>query len=318
MDNAEINTGTSFHSYPSIYALGHRALSELLLDEVSVQEKVDGSQFSFGWFPGYPISDGFRMRSKGAQLNLEAPEPMFKKAVDFARSVPLRAGWTYRAEYLRSPKHNTLAYDRVPSNNLILFDINDAEESYLGYDAVVAEGLRLGLETVPQFFCGRLSDAQQLRELLDSTSCLGGQKIEGVVIKNYHRFGPDKKVLMGKFVSEAFKEVHAQDWKERNPSKSDIIESLIERYRTPARWQKAVQHLRDDGKLTDSPRDIAEIMKAVWPDIVKECREDIADALFKHAEGNIRRGVIRGLPEWYKQCLLDRQFTGERSDSADD
>ena len=41
---------TSWHSYPSIFALGHRALAELFLDPVVVEEKVDGSQFSFGLF----------------------------------------------------------------------------------------------------------------------------------------------------------------------------------------------------------------------------------------------------------------------------
>ena len=40
----------SWHSYPQIYALGHRYITELLLDPVLVEEKIDGSQFSFGVF----------------------------------------------------------------------------------------------------------------------------------------------------------------------------------------------------------------------------------------------------------------------------
>ena len=298
----------SWQSYPSIYALGHRALAELLLDDVIVQEKIDGSQFSFGRFPGYPLNDGFRMRSKGAQLNIDAPDSMFRVAVETVLTLPLRDGWTYRAEYLQKPKHNTLAYERVPSNHLILFDINDGMESYLPYDAVVDEAMRLGVDVVPAFLRGKLENADMLRHLLDTTSCLGGQKIEGVVIKNYNRFGPDKKALMGKFVSEAFKEVHGNDWKERNPNRSDVLESLIDKYRTPARWEKAVQHLRELGKIEDSPKDIGALMQEVWPDIIKECRDDICDALLKWAEKDLRRGVIRGLPEWYKQKLLDSQF----------
>jgi ATP-dependent RNA circularization protein (DNA/RNA ligase family) len=35
-------------SYPSIYALGHRAIRELFDGPVVVEEKIDGSQFSFG------------------------------------------------------------------------------------------------------------------------------------------------------------------------------------------------------------------------------------------------------------------------------
>lgn len=37
-------------SYPKIYNMGHAAIAELLLGEVTVEEKVDGSQISFGIF----------------------------------------------------------------------------------------------------------------------------------------------------------------------------------------------------------------------------------------------------------------------------
>lgn len=36
----------SWHSYPSIYALGHRAIVDLLKGPVFIEEKIDGSQFS--------------------------------------------------------------------------------------------------------------------------------------------------------------------------------------------------------------------------------------------------------------------------------
>jgi RNA ligase len=299
---------TSWHSYPSIFALGHRALAELLLDDVIVEEKIDGSQFSFGRFSDYPIDDGYLCRSKGAQLNITAPEKMFQKAVDYVTGLDLRDGWTYRAEYLQRPKHNALAYNRAPANNLIIFDINPSEEEYLSWAAKAEESARIGLETVPRYFNGRLTAIECLREMLSRESVLGGQKIEGVVIKNYHRFGPDKKVLMGKFVSEDYKEVHAKEWKAANPTKGDVMERLVEKYRTPARWQKALIHLREQGKIEDSPRDIGMLMKEVWPDVDKECQEDIKDALYAWATQHLRRGVTRGLPDWYKELLMKKQF----------
>ena len=63
---------TSWHSYPSIFALGHSALAELTLGPVVVEEKVDGSQFSFGRFEGV-----LRVRSKGKEMEPERPEKMF-------------------------------------------------------------------------------------------------------------------------------------------------------------------------------------------------------------------------------------------------
>ena len=145
-------------------------------------------------------------------------------------------------------------------------------------------------------------------ELLDRTSVLGGQKIEGVVIKNYLRFGMDKKILIGKYVSEAFKEVHQASWKASNPGKSDVMDQLITTLRTPARWAKAVQHLRDAGKLEDSPKDIGLLIKETQDDIEKECLDLIRDKLVEWALPKIKRGCVGGLPEWYKEELVKQQF----------
>lgn len=300
---------TSWHSYPSIYALGHRYVADLLKDPVLVEEKIDGSQFSFGVFEG---DEGrfLRCRSKGAELNIIAPDNMFKKAVEFVQSIQdqLRVGWTYRGEYLQKPKHNALAYDRVPKNNVILFDINSGHEEYLDVVQKRDEAERIGMEVVPVMAAGMIENVESFRKCLDAISCLGGQKIEGVVIKNYARFGLDKKVLLGKFVSEAFKETHAREWKAENPTTGDIIQQLIKSLKTDARWHKAVQHLRENGAIEDSPRDIGNLIKEVKEDIKKEEEDFIKQKLFEYAWPHIQRGATGGLPEWYKEQLLKLQF----------
>lgn len=299
----------SWHTYPSIYALGHRYIADLLLDPVLVEEKIDGSQFSFGKFMG---EEGpyLRCRSKGAELNLVAPDSMFKRGVEVVQGLAgkLTTGWTYRAEYLAKPKHNVLVYNRIPKDHLIIFDINTGHEEYMPYEEKQLECQRLGLEVVPQLFYGKIEDIQHFRTFLDTTSCLGGQKVEGVVIKNYQRFGLDKKVLLGKFVSEAFKEVHAREWKAANPTQGDVLQQLIRSLKTDARWHKAVQHLREAGSIESSPRDIGPLLKEVQHDIEKEEQDYIKQKLFEWAWPHIRRGVTAGLPEWYKEQLLKTQF----------
>ena len=114
--------------------------------------------------------------------------------------------------------------------------------------------------------------------------------------------------MVGKFVSEAFKEVHAAEWKAANPKSGDVGEMLIRQYRTPARWMKAVQHLREAGTLDDSPRDIRVLFREVPEDIEREAADTIKAALFAWAWPKIRRGLCAGLPEWYKERLLERQF----------
>jgi hypothetical protein len=300
----------SWHSYPSTFALGHRAIADLLLDAVLVEEKIDGSQFSFGVFEenGERV---LRCRSKGAQLQTLAPEKMFSAAVATAQALAdrLTVGWTYRGEYLAKPKHNALAYGRIPAQHVILFDISPSQEAYLPWDAKAEEAARLGLEVVPRMFEGVVSDVQMVREFLAHTSVLGGQKVEGVILKNYKRFTAEKKVMIGKFVSEAFKEVHAAEWKAANPKSGDIVEMLIREYRTPARWAKAVQHMREAGTLDGSPRDIGVLFREVPADVEKDSADDIKAKLYEWAWPKIRRGICAGLPEWYKDRLLEQQFS---------
>lgn len=301
----------SWHSYPSIFAIGHKALESLFDCDVLVEEKIDGSQFSFG-----VTEDGeIRVRSKGAVMLADVPEKMFQRAVDSVRERLhlLTPGYTYRGEYLMKPKHNTLCYERIPAGHVMIFDVNTGHEEYMLRADKEVEAARIGLECVPLIFQGHINKLDEFRAFLDAVSVLGGNKVEGVVVKpaDYRLYGPDKKTLMGKFVSEAFKESHAKEWKVSNPNKGDIVEQLKESYRSPARWHKAVQHLREAGTLEQSPRDIPALFKEVSTDIHKECAEEIKDALFKWAWPQIQRAATRGLPEWYKEELVKLQFRDE-------
>lgn len=306
---------TSWHSYPSIYNLGHRAVTDLLKYPHTIEEKVDGSQFSFGKFP---VADGaltLRVRSKGAEMNIDAPEKMFTKAVETVKALAplLHVGWTYRAEYLAKPKHNTLIYDRVPNMHLILFDVSTGDQEWLGPAEKRREADRLGLEYVPPLGGspnGGTTTLEALRLILDNTtSVLGGQLIEGIVVKPLvELYGPDKKTLMGKFVSERFKEAHKHAWKETSPSSGDILDRLAKTYTTEARWMKAVQHLREAGKLDGSPRDIGALIIETRKDLGQEEKDAIMRDLWRWAWPHVERRVTAGLPEWYKNELLRSQF----------
>lgn len=291
---------TSYHSYPKVLNLGHKHLAGIFSDPVIVEEKIDGSQFSF-----CRDINALHMRSKGQEI-VEGNEPnMFLKAIEWVRAnvAQLQPGWTYRCEYLEKPKHNTLAYDRTPVNHLIGFDINIGEEDYLESAAKAAEFARIGLECVPCLFSGIIHRAAELVYLLERTSCLGGPKIEGVVVKNYKRLTPDGKVMIGKHVSEGFKEVNGAT--HVKPTRADILTALAAQYATEARWCKAVQHLRDSGTLLGSPQDIGPLMREIHADVIAECSDEIKTALFKWAWKGIACGLTRGFPEWYKKRYVE-------------
>ncbi len=297
-------------SYPSIYALGHRAIEGMLEDEVIIEEKVDGSQFSF-----CKISGQVYCRSKGVDIIVDAPDKMFFKAVETAKELDLKDGWIYRGEYLKTPAHNTLKYSRTPNKNIILFDVMTAPETYLNPKEKMLEAERIGLESVPLFYQGKLENFDMLKALLQNDSILGGCKVEGVVVKNYNRFTVDKKVMIAKFVREDFKEKNQANWKAMNPSKSDFIEMLIVEYKTEARWNKAIQHLRDEGKLEGSPKDIGILMKEVALDIRKDSEVELKERLFSHFWPSLHRGIVGGLPEFYKKKLAESAFKPEPENS---
>ena len=71
-------------------------------------------------------------------------------------------------------------------------------------------------------------------------------------------------------------------------------------------------HLKEAGKLEGDPRDIGALMKEVPEDVLKECQAEITADLFKWAWPHLRRTLTHGLPEWYKEELLKKQFENER------
>ena len=294
------------YSYPKLYNLGHKAVEDLFKEEVLIQEKVDGSQISF-----QKVDGELRIRSKGAIIYAENPEKMFSKGVEHIVRVKdeLKEGWAYRGEYLRVPKHNVITYDRVPKQHIIIFDIETEPSYFLDPEEVQAEAGRLGFDSLA-YWVKKVDSAEDIKLALEMMSFLGGATVEGIVVKNYNRFTIDGKTMMGKYVSEKFKEVHRT--KTYKTSNKDIIQTLIESYKTEARWLKAIHHLRDIGELEDSPRDIGKLIKEVQCDVYEECQDEIRESLFKWGWKQVSRSLTRGLAEWYKEQLLEKQFEEEK------
>ncbi len=103
---------------------------------------------------------------------------------------------------------------------------------------------------------------------------------------------------------ESFKERHRKEWK----TGGNTVQEYINSFRTEARWQKAVNHLREKGELENDPRDIGKLMKEINVDIHAEEAEEIKSFLYKHFVKQITRKAGAGFPEWYKEQLLKKAF----------
>lgn len=295
-------------SFPKIFAIGTNYILDIFNDPVQVTEKIDGSQFGFG-----KINGQLYMRSKGAQLFADNPEKMFAEAIDYVVSIEhlIPDNMAFYAEYLKKPKHNTLKYDRIPDNHLMLFGVMDATQKFYADSKPYAE--MLGIDHVPVIYEGKINSPDELTAMIDKESVLGGAKMEGVVVKNFHKpfmlGGQPLPLMSGKFVSESFKEVHRERWGAEEKSKSRM-EVFFSSFRTEARWEKAAQHLAEKGELENDPRDIGKLFKEVHQDIEAEEMDAIKDFLWKEYGNELKRKATAGMPEWYKQRLLNNAFDG--------
>lgn len=295
---------THVPSYASIVAAGHKMTAGMFDLPVTVEEKIDGSFVAFGMF-----DDGLAVRSRNQDIDLAAAG-MFQPGVDeiVKRQDRLEPGWIYYGEYLSKPKHNTLAYDRVPNGHIVLWDVDKGIQTFLDWHLKACEADRLDFDVAPLLYLGRVDSTDTLTGLLHRDSLLGGQKIEGVVAKCYDLFTAEKKIAVCKVVSDRFKEKHGADWKGRNPSRVDIVDSIIASLRSEARWAKGVQHMAEAGTLLDAPQDIGPLLREVQSDILAEEGEAIAELLLKHFWPAISKGAVAGLPQWYKDKLIADVF----------
>lgn len=297
------------NAFPKIFAIGSRQTERLFLNEVEITEKVDGSQICFGVIDGQLF-----MRSKGAQLFVENPEKMFSLGIEVIKDRfergRLSENFVYYGEYLKTERHNIIRYGRIPNNHIALFGIYDHRDKiYYPHDIIKIEAERIDLDVAPLIFKGKVTSIEELKDNVNRISEFGKEKVEGFVVKNYAEQlligGQVIPILMGKFVSEDFKEVHKREWKSENTAKGKW-EVYKSQFKSNARWVKAIHFLRDSGMLTQSPRDIGALIKHIQNDILEEEAENIKQWLFNEYKGELVSESVKGFPEWYKNYLLEK------------
>lgn len=287
--------------YPKVLTLGSAYTENIFNGEVVIQEKVDGSMFRFGI-----NEDGqLVMGSKSVAIYEDNYPAMFKEAVEYVKTLKLNfeKDTYFYCEYLQNEKHNVLKYERIPKNHLVLFDCL-VNGKWLDQNELKMTAENLGIDVIPTLYEGD-ANVEKVRQLLETKSYLGGETVEGVVIKNYKQtilLGGNVYPLFTKYVREQFKERHQTEWKVKSPK--GAIQQYLEGFKSEARWQKAYQYLRDKGEIEKSPRDIGKLIKRVQDDIVEEEKENIKNELYKMFIKDILRTATKGIAEWYKDFLI--------------
>jgi len=314
--------------YTKVLTLGSSYTENALVGDVIVQEKIDGSQMRWG----INEDEELLFASKGANLvpyfdngEMMNVQKLFVPAVKYLLSQKdvlsnLKRDTYFFGETLMKPKHNVLKYERVPTNNIVLFDVL-CQGKWASRQELETWACILNIDVIPELYVGKVerkrvdlgaggyksSAIDFMKRMIETTpSYLGNEKVEGVVIKNYAQtilLGGNVFPLFTKYVRESFKEKHDAEWKIKRPK--DAIVDFVQGFKSEARWQKAIIHLKEKGELEQNPRDIGKLIKTVQQDIIEEEQENIKNYLYKKFIDDIKRVSIKGLPEWYKQKLME-------------
>ncbi|MEE9409473.1 MAG: RNA ligase family protein [Candidatus Heimdallarchaeota archaeon] len=304
-------------TYPKVHHLGDPMLTEILDGHIYVEEKIDGSQFRIRIEHGETeplITFGSR---RVDFLDME-PEKNFKLGCEEATKIikeghinpPEGKPINLFAEYLKSPKQNTLSYERVPKGHIMIFEFEQDGKWLDEHEQKKSWCDHVGFECIPLLWEGEGSELNQtlIEKLLQGDSALGNTVPEGIVVKNYNKFFDGNKYawmegqwLVGKFVRQEFQELNKKEW-EGNKNSLDRLKS---RYNVEARWSKAVQKLRDEDKLQHNMKDMALLIKEVLNDVEEECSEDIKEQLFDLYGRTVIKSSVKGLAEFYNKKLLE-------------
>lgn len=301
-------------AYKKIYALDNSNCDIKPSAALVLQEKIDGSQISFGLIDGE-----LQIRSKNVVLerdNKDFALALERVYLAYEEISPygLFNNKVFRGEFLRAPKHNVIQYDRAPEGNIAVFDIFDIDygkyididdeegrdnfsdlvEYILGFECVHP------IATLPPLASRTLEDVEaECAKYSNAESRLGG-KMEGIVVKKYGEGGH----RAAKYVFEEYKEIFT---KKRDTKKKkqvvDFQSYLHHNVNKEAVWQKAVQHLRDDGELNNDNSDIGKLLKEMNIDFMQENEEDLKEAAWKWGRANTLKHINYGFADWYKSYL---------------
>lgn len=283
--------------YGKVRHFGYREVQDIFTSKVEVQEKIDGSQFSFGMFDGV-----VHCRSKNNARDLSTEGGLFGPSIQAVQKLALPEGFLFRAEAICREKHNKLAYERVPKCNVVVYDVYRGEDR-LGPDARDALCHKIGLEPVQVHFVGEVS-REGAGEFIGRPSQLGGIQ-EGVVIKSYSLKDPDGVLLKAKIVGAEFQEMTGQVKLRKRATPDAVVTALTERYRTNARWDKAIQHLTEDGKLVGAPKDIGPLCAEIHRDFDEECQEEVKQYLYDHFGKQMKKNLLFGFAQYYNRRLTE-------------
>lgn len=248
-------------------------------DDIVIQEKVDGSNFSIRYDNENNIVRAYSRKTElNEQNNLRgAYEWSQSLNVDLVKKV-LGNNLVLFAEYL--VKH-TVVYPEERYNNVYCFDVYDTlQEKYLLQSEVKNIVSQLGLTYAPDFYVGKFVSWEHCNSFVGKTD-LGGEYGEGVVVKNQSRLNDTNTRLPYyiKIVGEKFCEIKQTKHKPIDMEKlkiNQIQEELVSSVVTEARVSKLLNKMVDEGLIPYDwdEHNMSVIAKNIGKEVFYDCKKE--------------------------------------------
>lgn len=288
-----------------------------------IQEKLDGSQMSFAF-----INDNLVFFNRGREINQEAPDDVFHKAIGMlkchlakiAKTNPdLLKNRIFHGEVIGKLRHNKIVYERTPRFYFVLFDIYDEETaSWLPHTKLAEIGQSLELEIIQLYWFGDVtSDENSLQKIAkdivarmetgEFRSMLGGIP-EGIVVKNpkFHNIAKNKdSATKIKHVRTQFKELHHLKSAPlvALPDANAIFDRIMACFPKEPRWAKSIQRLRDQSRLfPETEKNVPMLLRDIKRDLKEECSDIFMEYVRLELLPFFLEKFTVGFEEYYNAC----------------
>lgn len=307
----------TFPKYPKIYYLGSKHTegfisSDVLDNEIVIEEKMDGANFRFGIVDG-TFHVGSRHRDLTSAIRPDGTVDkdvagQFTRAIEYVlqRKDHFHPGYVYFAEYMIP---HTLDYDWEHTPLLLGFDIFDTSTGrFLDYPSKIDAFKSAQIIPVPLVWRGPLRDfTVSAYEQIPRSRYRNGSA-EGLVIKDYAR------QFFVKIVAPEFRESNKQVFGRgkrgaRRIMQDDGSQWFVDAFVTRRRIEKVIDLLVNEyGKPADMSL-LQDLIPAVIKDAWEENWEDVAFENVVLDTRRIRKLSAARIVKVYRSWLIKRAIT---------
>lgn len=245
-------------------------------DWIVIQEKLDGSNASFGVIDG-ELKCWSRNKELDEHNTLEGFYNWVHKTIDKDK---LKENHIYYGEWLAEHKVVYEGHEK----EFVLFDFYDVKtNTYTSYTLVEYEAERLGLNIIPVFFIGKFESYEQLKSYVGKTKMngkLNGKLYgEGIVVKHFLLYKNNNHQTHVKLVSDEFSEYQPQKHHKDPNKRFSELELKVRNCITSARVEKHIFKLIEDGIIERdySIQDMGKLLKLLSPRIAEDIIEEELD-----------------------------------------